>query len=276
MTDPADQTALEIGPDDEVEGIRLAEDLHYARNRAAFGKRTWDLVTEYLRLYEHLWQVATASMPVNPIEHANLFTHQMLLECRADLVRTMLLLTRTHLIEAHAQTRRAIECCAWARRIYQEPTLVEEWLNIDMGRPPSKAWKENIKASLLFPKDNPHLDLLRHRYHATSRCVHPFRFSFEGRTSVGQNPDGTLSLDYSFFDPEGVRVYLPTRFLWTLQTHDLIFNVFEEIFSREISVQHDDWKQLRKTVMEAQTEVGKMWIAVTERVEARKRENTGQ
>ena len=58
-----------------------------------------------------------------------------------------------------------------------------------------------------------------------------------GRTST----DGRQTVTYSFFDPEDVRLFTPTRFLWTLQTHDLIFNVFEEIFSREIGLRVEEW-----------------------------------
>ena len=268
--------AGEIHIEDQIEGLRLAEDLHYARNRASFGKPSLDLLGEYLGLYDHLWQIATASMPVDPIQEANLFTHQMLLECRADLARTMLLLLRTHLIEAHAQTRRAIECCVWARRVHLVPTLVKVWLHIDMQTPSSRTWKENIKASLLFPSDSPQLRALRERYQVTSRCVHPFRFSVEGRTAIQQDADGTIGLTYSFFDPEDIRVYLPTRFLWTLQTHDLIFNVFEEVFADEIEIQAERWRHYRAQVTNAQTEVGRFWIATTERMAARKRETGGQ
>lgn len=266
----------EIQAEDDIEGLRLAEELHYVRNRAAFGKPSLALVGEYLGLYDHLWQIATASMPVDPIQEANLFTHQMLLECRADLARTILLLLRTHLIEAHTQTRRAIECCAWASRVHLVPTLVKEWLHIDMQTPSSRTWKENIKTSLLFPSDRPQLRALRERYQATSRCVHPFRFSVEGRTTIQQHADGTIGLRYSFFDPEDIRVYLPTRFLWTLQTHDLIFNVFEEIFAGEIEIQAEQWRNHRAQITKAQTEVGRFWIATTGRVEARKRERGDQ
>lgn len=253
---------------EELERLREAENAHYILNQEALGRPSLELVTKYLELYNHLWRVATSSMP-RPFEHANLFTHEMLIECRADLTRTMLLLMRTHLIEAHAQTRRAIECCAWARRVHQEPSLVEEWLSIDMQRAPSKAWRDNIKSSLLFPSNHPHLDKLRSCYQITSRCVHPFRFSFQGRTALEQCPDGTMSVLYSFFDAEDIHMQLPTRFLWTLQTHDLIFNVFEEIFAKEISVVGDEWKRHRTATIEALTEVGKMWIAISERAKAR-------
>jgi hypothetical protein len=268
--------AEDIRVEDEIEGLRLAEDLQYVRNRAAFGKPSLDLFGEYTALYDHLWHIATAAMPLNPIQEANLFAHQMLLECRADLARTMLLLLRTHLIEAHAQTRRAIECCAWARRVHHVPALIKEWLNTDMQRPPSRTWKENIKTSLLFPTDSQDLHALRGRYQLTSRCVHPFRFSVEGRTAIQQDAEGAVSLIYSFFDPDDIRIFLPTRFLWTLQTHDLIFNVFEEVFAREVEVQAEEWQHHRTQVTNAQTEVARFWIATTERVKARRRERSDQ
>jgi hypothetical protein len=262
---------VEITPDDEIDALRIYEDLHYCQNRAQLGQESVQLVREYVGLYDHLWAVATAGV-ISPLQNTALFTHQMVIECRADLVRTMLLLLRGHLIEAHGQTRRAIECCVWARRIKLQPDLVQEWMTVDMTRGPSKAWKDSIKSSVLFPEDHPQLRELRQRYQVTSRCVHPFRFSFEGRTGVEEHPDGRLTVTYSFFDPEEIRLYTPTRFLWTLQTHDLIFNVFDEIFSREIGLRAEEWLAHRKAVAAALTKVGKFWIATTERSEARKKQ----
>jgi len=133
---PLDSTPV-IALEDEVEVLRIQEDLNYSRNRASLGKRSLALMTHYVNLYGHLLDIAIGQMPTNPILEHFLFVQQMLLECRADLIRTMLLLMRTHLTEAHAQTRRAIECCAWAKRIHENPYLVKEWLATDMETSPS-------------------------------------------------------------------------------------------------------------------------------------------
>jgi hypothetical protein len=271
MADSESTAPLEFEAVDEIDSLRISEDFYYIRNRAQLGEESLQLVREYQLLYEHLWFIATAALP-SPLDSATLFTHQMLVEAKGDLLRTMLLLLRSHLIEAHGQTRRAIECCAWARRIKLHPQLVQEWLTCDMDHGPSKAWKENMKSSALFPGDHPRLRELRSRYQVTSRCVHPFRFSFDGRTDVEEKPDGSLNLLYSFFDAEEVRVLTPTRFLWTLQTHDVIFDVFEEVFEREIGLRRQEWLAHRKEVKDAQTKVGKFWIATTERAEARKKQ----
>lgn len=271
----ADNAGVAVVVDDEIEALRLGEELHYASNRAALGKPSLDLIQRYLDLYKKLWQVATDAMPVNPIESANLFTHQMLMECRADLIRTMLLLMRTHLVEAHAQTRRAIESCAWARRVHQEPSLVTEWLNIGMDTPPSHRWKENVGSKLLFPEGHSHLVALRERYQITSRCVHPFRFSFQDRIAIQHNEGGNVSIYYSFFDPENVRLYIPTRFLWTLQTHELIFNVFEEVFSREIAAS-PDWQERREFVADELNKIGKMWVQISENAAQREQQSKAE
>jgi hypothetical protein len=254
----------------EVDDLRCSEDAHYYRNVAALGKPTLELIPQYLDLYLHLWHVATQHMARDPIKEAELFTHQMLLECRADLVRTVLMIMRTHLTEAHGQTRRAIECCAWAKRIYDRPELVGEWLRVDTKTAPSREWRENISSKLLFPLDHPKLFLLRERYQVTSRCVHPFRFSFVGRTDLEELQDGTVSIIYSFFDPDDIWLETPTRFLWTLQTHDLIFDVFEEVFARQLAdYNRQKWEDHRKTVREALAAMGRMWIERTKKAESK-------
>jgi len=265
--------SVEVHLDDDVEALRVHQELNYFRNRGALGAPSLDLLNVYSALYFHLWNVATRNTP-SPIREELLFGQQMVLECGASLVRTMLSLIRGHISEAHAQTRRAIECCVWAKRIRDEPSLVTEWLTINMETAPSRQWKEAMGSKHLFPSTHAKLKALRQRFQLTSRCLHPFRFSFYHRVSVENGEDGSISVHYSLFESEEARQYIPSSFLWTLQTHDLLFDIFEEVFASEISHERDSWTAHRKHVQEAQSAVGKMWIEITRRAEARKQAGT--
>jgi hypothetical protein len=263
------QSGATVPVDDDVEALRISQEISYFRNRAALGAPSLDLLNVYSALYHHLWSLATTYIS-SPVQNHILFGHQMVLESKASLVRTMLFLIRGHVAEAHAQTRRAIECCAWAKRIHDEPDLVVEWMTIDMHKPPSPEWRKKMGAKHLFPLTHAKLNALRPRHQMTSRCLHPFRFSFSDRIALDKQ-DGTISVQYSFFESEEARQYIPTFFLWTLQTHDLLLDIFEEVFVNEISNERESWESHRKQANEAQTAVGRMWIEITQRAEERRR-----
>lgn len=128
----------------EVEVIRIQEDIQYARNRAALGARTLALIDHCSEIYRLLITSVLEQLP-EPLAHAYLFAVQMCMECDATLIRSMLLLIRGHVFDAHAQTRRAIGAgsavdassigeIGWsATRRFEMPIL---WLlGLDSNRP---------------------------------------------------------------------------------------------------------------------------------------------
>jgi len=252
---------------DHLEALRIMQDLMYARHRASLKPQTVALITEYSLLYEHLWSVGAR---VTPITNAVLVCMQMVVECKAELIRTMLLAIRGNITDAHAQIRRAIECSAWARRIFIVPELADEWLKIEPDEPPSRKWRDNIGNKLIFPADHKKLLDLRSRYQVASRFLHPFKFSFANRVELKDN-GGVSSLSYSFFDAEDVQSNLPTRFFWILQTHDLILDVFEEIFaSALVEDVEKPWRDHRAQVGSTFHSVARWWVEMNKRAEERR------
>jgi len=245
----------------------------YARHRASLKPQTVALITEYSLLYEHLWRLGVR---VTPITNAVLVCMQMVVECKAELIRTMLLAIRGNITDAHAQIRRAIECSAWARRIFIVPEFADEWLKIEPDGPPSKAWRDNIGSKLIFPADHKKLLDLRSRYQVASRFLHPFKFSFANRVELKDKGE-VSSLSYSFFDDESVQSRLPTRFFWMLQTHDSIFDIFEEIFaSAFVDDVAKEWREHRVRVSSTFHSVARWWLEMDKRAEDRRLKQESQ
>lgn len=156
-------------------------------------------------------------------------TIPFVLACRYELVMATLMAFRGHLSDSFHFTRRAIELCGFAARIFRHPHLMLEW---------RQAWKDpsgyddlrkKFSSGKLFPDDQPELKQLYEPYDVCSKMVHASAFSISGRIKVENVGAGQ---QYSFYHSE-LRLEdesEPVRTgIFILRTHISILRVFESI-----------------------------------------------
>jgi hypothetical protein len=251
----------------ELEIVRKLEENNYQWSRQELGDAI-ELPQAVLDLYDMLADIAK----LGPAKFgaSELIAIPFLLTCRYELTMSNLDILRTHLLASYQHTRRAIETCAFARRVKLDPSLVEVWKRAGDDEAAYKVYRKQFGTQDTFPKTHALLAALYARYEHCSRRSHPSVLSVGLQTSVQKNDEATMiEVGYFQIDPKDKREPLLTL-LWTIDTHLSILRIFEQDVMATL-VANDPLKwAIQRNAVEAQFLIQKsrMQAIVNERAAA--------
>lgn len=166
-----------------------------------------------------------------------------LLSCQYQLVIATLAAERGHLSDAFQATRRAVESCAFGRRVALHPHLAELWQKVGYSPDDYEKYREKFGTGKLFPDNDPTMTLLYERYDWASKQMHSTIHSMAGRIQVHENDRG-LAVDFAYFevdhdkDPgEPIRTLM-----WVWDTHLHIIRAFEQTLRPMLKVTEASWQ----------------------------------
>jgi|GEM_PF-3111481 len=165
------------------------------------------------------------------------------LACQYELVSAALSASRGHLSGAFQATRRAIESCAFGRRVGIHPHLALVWLKAADSDDAYKTYQEKFSGEgKLFPADDPLMTKLYERYDYASKQIHSSIYSFAQRIEKIED-DKTVNLNYQYFEINSGDISEPVRtLLWVWDTHFGIVKVFANVLADVLKPIKKPWR----------------------------------
>ncbi len=237
----------------DIEKLRIADQNNFEVAWRSMGD-SGTLVEDLVELYAYLGDLVKRSgvVPSDEIVAGSMF----LLACRYQLVVGAITAVRGHLNDSGYFTRKAIELCAFAVRIKNDPTLAMKWLTAWKDGSSYKEFRKEFRSKKLFPMGHELLRQLYDRYDFWSKMVHPSVFSFGGHVEATRGQD-VFELEYSYSQLRDADPSEPIRtFLSIVDTHFGILRVFEEILSDVITFDKAGW-EVRRNAVDAKLAVHK-------------------
>jgi len=243
---------------DSLENLRQGEEHNFAVTRDRLGE-TFSLVQDLNDLYD--WfagriaergpSVTTATVPgIYLFRGSQNMLNAGVLDC-----------LRCHLTESAANTRVAIECVAFTSRISRHPHLGREWIEAGASDEAYDKYRRKFSGSSIFPKDEPDLEELSKRYDLCAKQGHPSFISFARRLEFDPQTPGASK--FHVFDIKEDNGAEPHRtFLWIVDTHARILDVYHRVFADVLKNDAIGW-DLRRNALEAKLAVHAMkWLPV--------------
>ncbi|MDA2930752.1 hypothetical protein MYX84_12550 [Acidobacteria bacterium AH-259-O06] len=154
----------------------------------------------------------------------------------------------THLEEAAAINRKAIETAAYSYKMFNHPELQKIWMDA------SNRWnrfERQFKKYPNFPPEHKILSELRGAY----KTINPYGVHANLSTLAGRLKFGDYRVDLMYFDTD--RDTLRRTIFWYLRTYYRIIQVFEEIFSDRFRVHPAISEKIQKYGKEIQAYIRK-------------------
>ena len=243
---------------DWLENLRQGEDQNFAIARDRLGD-TFSLVQDLNDLYD--WfagRIAERGPSVTPATVPGIYlfrgSQNML---NAGVIDCL----RCHLTESSANTRVAIECVAFTSRISRHPHLGREWIEAGASDEAYDKYRRKFSGSSIFPKDEPDLEELSKRYDLCAKLGHPSFISFARRLEF--NPKAPGSSKFHVFDVREGNGAEPVRtFLWIVDTHATILDVYHRVFAAVVKNDQAGW-DVRRNGLEAKLHLhSAKWLPV--------------
>ena len=174
---------------------------------------------------------------------------QFLLACRYQLVVGAITSLRGHLSDSHMYTRKAIEFSAFAARVKKHPHLAMVWLKADAKDAESYGkYREKFSPGKLFPADHAVLKELYDRYDHCSKVSHPSLYSI-CRHIETERTATDFNIRFNYCELKNNDLSEPAQtFLWIVDTHFGILQVFEEVLADVIAHDRKKWEVQRNAV----------------------------
>jgi hypothetical protein len=187
---------------------------------------------------------------------------QFLLACRYQLNLGAITALRGHLTDSFSYIRKAIEFCAFANRINNEPRLALIWLSAGDEEKSYKIYRSEFSQKKIFPKNNQKLKVLYDRFDQCSKSIHPSLFSLARHIKVEKTND-LLTINFRVAELLENDLSEPIRtILWIVDIHFKILEVFEEILKEIVDCDRKRWEVWRNG-LEAKIEIHKeRWKAI--------------
>jgi hypothetical protein len=167
---------------------------------------TVSLIHDFESVYDSLPPIMTlpAGGPESDEKMAVVAIIHLMAFCRRQLTMGCLTLMRAQQGDSLLHLRRAIECCAFAVRIWKHNELARVWLNAVDGGEAYKTFRKAFGPGKIFPKpEDPDyerlLDELYERYDRCSMKAHPNVYGMGGHFDYGDSTE-KFSFSLNFFD----------------------------------------------------------------------------
>lgn len=230
---------------EEIDLLRQAEETNYAASRERL-RDTAELTQETVNVYQVLFDLVGSSgiKPRDEIVAGGMF----LGACRYQLVVGSLMALRGHGNDSHFFTRRAVELCAFAYRIKNDPQLAMDWLQAWRDAASYKQFRKDFSTKELFPTSHPLLNNLYKRYDLSSKLVHSSIYGF-GRNIQTTVQSGWWQITFSYCELNDQDLSEPAgTLLYIVDTHFGILRVFEEVLADVIIHNKDAWQNARNAL----------------------------
>jgi hypothetical protein len=172
----------------ELDTVRQYEENNYAWAKDRLGTAT-ELIQGLVDLYDVMADLARSG-PAK-LGPEDLMSVALLLTCRYELGMAGLDILRTHRLASYQHTRRAIETCAFARRIKNDPALITLWSNAGDDELAYDAYRKQFTSVQTFPKSHKLLSVLYEHYELCSRRSHPSVLSVGLQTTIAKTGETT-------------------------------------------------------------------------------------
>ncbi len=232
---------------DALDRMREYEEENFRTSHAALGE-TYGLLADTLGLYDLLGELVHASKvpPRDEIVAGVMF----LLGSHYMLEKGVLELMRAHLSDSFSYARTAIEQAGFADLVRRDPKLAMKWISAANDPTAYKEYRDAFATGKAFPKDDPLMQELYARYDFASKQMHASLHSYALRLrTIRDHSTGTVELKYAYFDIREVSD-LTRMFLWTIDTHFKIIQVFAIVFGEAVRHDKQRW-DLRYNAFEA-------------------------
>lgn len=232
---------------EEIDRIRSYDEENFETSRKALGD-TYEVFAAMVSLYDLLRQlVRDSKVPQRDDIVAGVM---FLLGCRYALVRGVLEVMRGHLMDSLWYARSAIEQTGFADLVRRNPALAMIWLKAGDNPAAYEKYKKSFKTAKAFPKGDALLQRLYGRYDFASQRVHNSLHSFATRLKTERDPESkSTEIQYSYFDVKNP-TDLVRIFLWTLDTHFGIVQVFTRVLEEAVRFDQTGW-DLRYNALDA-------------------------
>ena len=208
----------------ELHEVAEKAEAHYRESLRFLGDSV-SLVEDFVHLYQRALDIAAGSPLANQPEH--LLCAEFLMATRYYLVTAVLACFRGHIVDVYPGTRQAIEQAGFAALIKRRPDLAIVWRDASRNKATYNEYLNSFRSKELYPASHPQLNELRSRYDVCARQTHPSIHSFAGRSRMEED-DRSFTLKFYYFQVSSDGSEPVGSFLWILNTHMLIANVFRE------------------------------------------------
>jgi len=209
----------------ELEKVYDSADRNYRESLRMLGDSIL-LVQDFVDLYQRAADIVAASPLAMKDEH--IMAAKFLMAARYYLVTGITDCLRCHLKDTFAETRMAIENVAFAARVKRHPHLAIVWLDAGESKEEYEDYRQ--KFTKLFPDEHQLLKILGERYDMCAKQTHPSIYAFAGRSKVVE-AEKMYTLKFEYFQAERDGSEPIRTFLFILNTHMRIFNVFREVLA---------------------------------------------
>jgi hypothetical protein len=166
----------------------------------------------------------------------------MFLAARYQFKRAGIDCVRCRLTDCKQATRRAIELAAFAHRIHRHPHLAEVWADASKDDNAYDRYRKKFSGKALFPADHETLQTLSKSYDYCSKHFHGSPFSVGARTTI-ELGEGGLEFRFREFECSDQDKSEPAAtFLWLIDTHLQILDVFAEVFEAQLGDLMRSWR----------------------------------
>lgn len=237
----------------EIEKIRELQNQNFEISKNALGD-SWGLGQDLLELYESLSEIIKdCKVKISPEEFTSL---SFFLGSQYQLVMGCLAILSGNLSDSFQYTRKAIELSAFAARVKRHPHLAEIWQKADDNDDAYEEYRKKFSPGKLFSEDNKILGDLYTRYDECSKITHSSIVSLAQNVEINETEKG-IETSFQFFGVRADDHSEPARtYLWTIDTHFKIIQIFEDVFSNNIKPDLSTW-EIRRNTMEAKLAVHK-------------------
>lgn len=230
----------------EIEQIRKHDEENLEISIKYLGD-AYTLVHDITELYTLLGNLLSTSQ--SPVDLKFYINCTLLLSCQYQFTASCLAVLRTHLTDSFQSTRRAIESCAFAYRIFKQPNLAEKWLNAGDSKKKYGKYRKSFSGNL-FPDNHEAMRFLGGQYDFCSKQMHSTLHSFATRM-ITEEKEKALSFKFPYCDiPKDDPVHFFRAFFATINIHRYILKVFAEVFQEDIKKDMIAW-ELRYNAVEA-------------------------
>lgn len=219
-----------------LDSFREIDEEHYILSKKRVGSSI-ELFNLLCRIYDTFSSDYTSSGLSADEKYTAPLT--LILACQHELVSATLKAMRGHLVDAMQSTRRAIELCAFAKRIYIHPHLAVTWREAGRSNQLYEKYKNKFSNNKLFPKEEPEMMKLYERYDMCSKMMHSSVYSVASRISVEENSEG-FEIKFKYYELNEDESEPINTLLYIWDTHALIIRILYQTLTE--LTQSDVWK----------------------------------